>query len=194
MENNYPFEENKGSVLGGFVGALIGAALGAVVWVLVGMLGYIASIVGLLIAFLAGKGYDLLHGRQGKVKLFILILYVVLAVVGGTLGTYGWQIHETYHELVNELPAEERAYVVSEAEFFQAIIPDLMAEDEFVGEVVKSIGIGLVFAVLGCFGLLKGAGKKQTAVQPAPEQAAAPAEFPEIQQIADKEQNNNLHS
>ena len=67
MENyNNVYEESKGSVVMGILGAAIGALIGAVVWALVGMSGYIVNVVGLLTAFLAGKCYDLLHGRQGK--------------------------------------------------------------------------------------------------------------------------------
>ena len=67
MELNNPFaheEEKKGSILGGILGALLGAAIGAFLWTLIGMLGYIASIVGFVIAFLASKGYDVQFGAR----------------------------------------------------------------------------------------------------------------------------------
>ena len=72
----------------GAVGALVGAALGAVVWALVLMMGYVASIVGLLIGWLADKGYGLLHGKQGKAKIAILIAAIIVGVVIGTYGGY----------------------------------------------------------------------------------------------------------
>ena len=57
MENNFEYvqetQEKKGSVITGFIGALLGAAIGAVAWAAVGMMGYIASIIGFVIAFLA---------------------------------------------------------------------------------------------------------------------------------------------
>ena len=50
-------DEDTGSYLSGAVGALIGALIGAIVWAIVLNFGYVASIVGLLIGFLAEKGY-----------------------------------------------------------------------------------------------------------------------------------------
>jgi len=53
-------------------------------WAVVLNLGYVASLVGLLIGFLALKGYDLLKGKQGKGKVAILIVAIVFGVLLGT--------------------------------------------------------------------------------------------------------------
>jgi hypothetical protein len=98
MKMDERYQENQGTVVGGFIGALLGALVGAIVWALVGMLGYIASIVGFLIAFLAGKGYDWFKGRPGKIKVVILVLCVILAVFIGNIGSYAWMIHDVYQE------------------------------------------------------------------------------------------------
>ncbi len=69
MENQESiYEEKQGNLLTGILGAFLGALIGTALWVLVGVWGYVASIVAWLTAFLAGKGYDLLHGRPGKAK------------------------------------------------------------------------------------------------------------------------------
>ena len=61
MENQESiYEEKQGNLLTGILGALLGALIGTALWVLVGVWGYVASIVAWLTAFLAGKGYDLL--------------------------------------------------------------------------------------------------------------------------------------
>ena len=78
-------EADDGSYVQGLIGAILGAALGAVVWALILSVGYVASLVGLLIGWLADKGYNLLHGKQGKGKVAILILAVVFGVAFGTL-------------------------------------------------------------------------------------------------------------
>lgn len=135
------------------LGALIGALLGAAVWALIGIMGYIASIVGFLIAFLASKGYDLLGGKAGKLKLFTLILCVILAVFAGTAASQIYFIHDYYQEAVAELQPWEEA--VPEMEFIQRIIPDLLSDSEFMGSMAKDIGLGLLFAALGCFRLVK---------------------------------------
>lgn len=138
--------------------AFIGALLGAVVWALVGMAGYIASIVGLLIGFLAIKGYDLANGRPGAVKTLTLIVCVILAVVIGTAGTVAIQLHQVYAEGVAELQSWEEAR--PELEFFGLVIPELMQDDEFTGSLVKDLLLGWFFAILGCIGLLRTAGKR----------------------------------
>lgn len=148
MENYNPYEEPKGSILLGILGALVGAVIGAVVWAVVGALGYIASIVGFLIAFLASKGYDLFHGRQGKVKVVVLILCVILAVMLGNAGTAAWQLHEVYRD-------EGVAAYLSETDYFGVMIPLLMEDSDFVTSIAKDTLIGFVFAALGCFGTIK---------------------------------------
>lgn len=169
MENNYTYlqdaQEKKGSIISGFIGALIGAMIGAVVWAAVGMLGYVASIIGFVIAFLADKGYDLLKGRQGTVKAIVLVLCVVLAVGAGTLGTYVWMIHNEYNEQLAELTDFEKKYyeIATEAEFMQ----ELLSDSEVQAGMVKDSGMGLLFGLLGSIGLIKASGKKAAPKAPA---------------------------
>ncbi len=164
MEHNNEYiqevQENKGSVITGFIGALLGAAIGAVLWTLIGMMGYIAGFVGFVIAFLSDKGYDLFKGRQGTIKMIVLILCVVLAVGAGTVGTYVWLIHDEYNTQVSELTEIEKKYYViaTEAEFMR----DMLSDSEIQGGMLKDAGLGLLFGILGAFGLIKSAkdGKK----------------------------------
>lgn len=166
MENNYEMmqePEKKGSIIGGIIGALLGAAIGAVAWTLIGMAGYIASIIGFVIAFLADKGYDLLKGRQGVIKMIVLIVCVVLAVGAGTLGTWVWTAHNEYQTQLSELSEIEKKYydIMTEEEFMK----EIFADSEVQGEMLKDCGMGLVFGILGSFGLIAAAknGKKQQA-------------------------------
>ena len=176
MENNFEYvqetQEKKGSVITGFIGALLGAAIGSVAWAAVGMMGYIASIIGFVIAFLADKGYDLFKGRQGTVKMVILIICVVLAVAAGTLGTAVWQIHNEYTEQINALTdLEKKMYeIMTEGEFMKEILMD----SEVQTSLIKDSALGLVFGILGSFGLISAAknGKKKQAAAPVSEEAA----------------------
>ena len=176
MENNFEYvqetPEKKGSVITGFIGALLGAAIGAVAWAAVGMMGYIASIIGFVIAFLADKGYDLFKGRQGTVKMVILIICVVLAVAAGTLGTAVWQIHNEYTEQINALTdLEKKMYeIMTEGEFMKEILMD----SEVQTSLIKDSALGLVFGILGSFGLISAAktGKTKQAAAPVSEAAA----------------------
>lgn len=155
MENyDQIYEPEKGSVLTGTVGAIIGALLGMIVWVVVLMMGYVASIVGILIAWLSGKGYDLLHGRQGTIKTVIVILCVVLAVVGGTVASDVIDSFQQYNEALDD-------FNVLEARMFQNQFPTPMdfavyylqdAENQSV--IVKNCAMGLLFGLLGAVGFM----------------------------------------
>lgn len=150
-------EEAAGSHLTGAVGALIGALLGAVVWALVLLMGYVASVVGLLIGFLAEKGYNLLKGKQGKGKIVVLIVAIILGVVLGTLAADVIDLAraissgELYDFTYGEIPT---------------IIAFLLAEDaEYRGAVMSNCGMGLLFAGLGVFGLLRKTKKEVSGIR-----------------------------
>ena len=83
-------DEDTGSYGRGFIGALIGALLGSIVWALILYAGYVASLVGLLIGWLAEKGYTLLKGKQGKGKIAILVIVIILllGLIGAFLGIF----------------------------------------------------------------------------------------------------------
>lgn len=141
-----------GSYVTGFIGALIGALLGAVVWALVLMGGYVASVVGLLIGFLAEKGYDLLRGKQGKGKIAILIVVIVLGVLAGTFAA-------DVITLVGMINGGELPGIVYGD--IPALILYLLAEDsEYLAATLSNCGMGLLFAGLGVFALLRAASKK----------------------------------
>ena len=71
--------QKQEKVIPGVIGAIVGALLGGASIVLLSQLGYIASISGFLIAFLALKGYEWLGGRlttKGIVLSIVLCLIV----------------------------------------------------------------------------------------------------------------------
>lgn len=71
----------------GTVGALLGSLVGGVVIILVGQLGYVASISGIVMAFAALKGYMLLGGRLTKKGVAIAsVLMVAVTFLAHSLG------------------------------------------------------------------------------------------------------------
>lgn len=142
-ENTRRKEEVTGSYGRGAVGAFLGAVLGAVVWAVVLALGYVASIVGLLIGFLSSKGYDLLKGKQGKGKIAILIVAVILGVILGTVA--GNCI------MVAKAMSEEGIAMEYYAEIAQMVLQD----PEVIEETMRNLALGLLFSGLGVFGLLR---------------------------------------
>lgn len=149
--NDNQKQSREGSYLSGGIGAFVGAALGAIVWAIVLMGGYVASIVGLLIGWLADKGYSLLKGKQGKAKVVILILAVIFGVLLGTLAADVFTI-------VNMINNDE-LYGVTYSD-----IPELMSilfeNEEYVSTTAENVIMGLVFAGIGVFAMLYRAGKE----------------------------------
>ncbi len=142
-------ETAGGSYLTGAIGALIGGLLGAVVWGFILKLGWMAGVVGLLIGFLAEKGYTLLKGRLGKGKLFILIAVIILSVAAGTiLGEYLSLSQAIKDENIfigrQTVPEFLRNCWKVDAEFRSSVI----------GDLVKNGLLGLLFAGFGAFSML----------------------------------------
>lgn len=140
-------QQDTGSYATGAIGAVLGAILGAIVWALVLHFGYVASIVGLLIGFLAERGYTLLKGKRGKAKTVIIGLVVILGVVLGTFLADAF----TVVELINDGEALSLTY---------GDIPGFLSRlfqlnSEYRTEVFTNIGLGLLFAGLGAFGILR---------------------------------------
>ena len=150
-------EEEGGSYLTGALGAAVGALIGAVVWALVLMLGYMAALVGLLIGFLAEKGYNLAKGKQTKGKVVILIIAIILAVLVGTLAADVFSIAgmigsgELADFTYGEIPLLIWFLMVNDAEYLIATL--------------SNVGMGLLFAGLGVFGLLRKAKNDVTGVR-----------------------------
>lgn len=147
-------EADTGSYLQGFVGALLGSLLGAIVWAVVLYGGYVASLVGLLIGWLAEKGYTLFRGKQGKGKIAILIVVIILGVLLGSM------IPDvvTVADMINT--GELEGFTHGD---IPALLLMLMTEDaEYLSATLSNIGMGLLFAALGVFGLLHKASKEVT--------------------------------
>lgn len=143
-------QEDTGSYCMGLLGALLGATLGAVVWALVLLVGFVASIVGLLIGWLANKGYDLLKGKQGKGKVVILIIAVIFGVVAGTLAT----------DMISLAQMIETGELLGwELRDIPMLMMLLFEDAEYVSATMGNVGMGLLFAALGVFGLLRKTGK-----------------------------------
>lgn len=151
-EDQQRLQEDTGSYLGGLVGALVGALIGAVVWALILMLGYVAAVGGLLIGFLALKGYDLLKGKQGRGKVAILIVAVVFGVIAGNFIADAISLGQLI--LAGEL------YDLTFGDIPSLILVLLLEEPEYLRATLANCGLGLLFAALGVFGLIRRAGKE----------------------------------
>lgn len=145
-------QEDTGSYVSGAIGAFLGAALGAVVWAVVLLGGYVASLVGLLIGWLSDKGYRLAHGKNGKGKLAILIVMIILGVVMGTLGASAISMAME----ISESPELGLTY----GDIPTLMLLLFMENTEYSGMILSNIGMGLLFAALGVYWLVIRTGKE----------------------------------
>lgn len=136
-----PKREN---VVTGIVGALIGAAIGAAVILLLGQLGYVASISGLVLAVCTLKGYELLgHRLSTKGILICLVLILVTPYFADRLDWAMW----ICRDLNDDSISVGQVY---------ASIPNLLAEGYLsTAEYIKGLVMIYVFAALGAFGTIR---------------------------------------
>lgn len=146
-DNAQRLEEDPGNYLTGTLGALGGAILGGLVWGLVLKAGYMASLVGLFIGWLAEVGYRIAKGKQGKGKTWILAAAIVLAV---TLGTFVPELLEIGAMIAGgQLPG----FHMGELPVF--IVALLVDNAAYRSAVLYNLGMGLLFAGLGVFVVLQ---------------------------------------
>ena len=119
----------------GFVGSLIGALVGSAVWVLLGALGFIASIGAAAISFCAFKGYSMMKGRLDKTGIVLNIISIVLAF-----------LFAQYAVLFVEFMKEVKDGSLS---LFLAYTPVLFKDPEFIKSMLPDFAFGLLFAFLG---------------------------------------------
>ncbi len=150
-------EADTGNYFTGLLGALAGSALGAVLWAVVLSIGFVASIVGLVIGWLAEKGYNLFKGKQGKAKIAILIVAIIFGVL---LGNFAADAFSLATMIANgELPGMgliDIPYMISVL---------LTSEPEYLRITISNILMGLLFAGLGVFSLLRKTGKEVSATK-----------------------------
>lgn len=118
------------NVVTGIVGAIIGAALGAGSIILLNMLGYVASISGLILAICTLKGYELLGGKLSiKGVIVSLVLFLVTPYIADRLS------------IAIMLTQELGDLGITFGQAFQ-MIPELLEMDsalkeEYIGNLVK---------------------------------------------------------
>lgn len=137
---------DSGNYITGALGALAGSLIGAVVWALVLNAGYVASLVGLLIGWLAEKGYTLGKGKRGKGKVWILAIAMLLGVALGTFGSDAIEIGKMI------LDGSLAGFSLTEIPLF--ILALLVDNPDYVSGVLYNLGMGVLFAALGVFFIL----------------------------------------
>ena len=163
----------EGSYIRGLIGALIGTLIGAVLWCLVGQLDVMSSVVGFSIGWLAEKGYTLMKGKVGTGKVVILVICVILGVLLGMFASeyVGWYqgIAEFYPDAA--VTIGDRNVPVSYEDIPKLILYFFFADGSTMGAVITDLVLGLVFAFVGVFTILRSAARQARAAKWAQEQA-----------------------
>lgn len=125
----------------GYIASLVGALIGSVAWIALGALGFYASIAGYAIAFCAFKGYGLVDGKKTVIGISLTLLNVVFAL-------FFAEYVGLYISLLKEYPGLEVMR-------FVLATPALFSDMEFLRAILPNLGLGLLFAVLGTYGIVK---------------------------------------
>lgn len=133
-------QQKNVNIIGGIIGALIGSLIGVACIVLLGMLGYVAALSGIVMAFCTLKGFDKLGGKLTVVGIIIsCVIMVGMTYFGNRLD---WAIE------ISKAMKEYYDYEVGIFESFQAV-PTLIAELDGMGDYIASFLQQLLFVVVG---------------------------------------------
>lgn len=149
QQQNLPIQagqaEAPGSYFSGFIGALMGSAAGAAIWAVVLCLGYVAGICGFVIGWCAKGGYELLKGRQGKGKPFIVLGCALLGVVVGCIGG-------DFLSVILMIQKGELPLSISEASGYYV---ELFGNADYTAALTKNLIMGILFAILGLINIFR---------------------------------------
>lgn len=138
------------NVLTGIVGALLGAAIGAGAIILLGQLGYIASISGFILAVCTLKGYELLGGKLSVKGIVIsLLLLLVTPYIADRLD---WAI-----VIMNEYSGEGVTFGQAFAAVPALIEEEAIDKNSYITNLLMLYG----FTILGAFSTFKGVFQKK---------------------------------
>ena len=135
----------------GTAGALIGALVGAAVYVLLYFAGYVAGLSGFVAVALGYFLYRKLAGVKSSVK--GVVIAAVATVIAIVLAEF---VAVTID--VQNLFKTERGITIDLSKAFE-IVMEAFNDDKFVGEFLKELGMGLLFAVIGGAAFVSGAVK-----------------------------------
>lgn len=127
-------QRKKENVLTGIVGALLGSLIGVFIIVLLGQLGYVASVSGLVMAVATVKGYELFGRKFSKEGAIISILVILVMVYAGN--RLDWAISVA-------------AYI--ELDIFSTFraLPLILKSGDLTFDYYKSLAMVYLFSLLG---------------------------------------------
>lgn len=170
--------EPKENVLAGIVGAFLFSLAGAAVYFVLHLIGYIASISGLVGAVCAVKGYAVFSKKESKKGIIIASLISLLVMVIAWYFCLAYDVYDAY----------KSGFQTGEIDFYFTfteslrVAPVFLEEPEISRAYFGDLALGLLFCVLGCgsyvVNKLKNKNRKNDP-QPQATTAEQTGEFPE---------------
>lgn len=138
--------KKEGSAVTGTIGAFLGAIVGAIPWAVAYYFGWFVGWLGFLIGIAAKKGYELLKGKESRMKGVAVILATILGVF----------LAESAALIVNiGVVWAEDGGAFNVLDIFYTYFYMLMYEPEIQGLVIQDVLLGLVFAGLGIWSTIR---------------------------------------
>ena len=141
-EHTTDFEEN---VVAGTVGAFLFSLAGGIIYFLLHLVGYVASISGLIGAICAVKGYSVFAKKESKKGIIIAAIIALLVIA---IAWYFCLAYDVYEAHKGWFEAGEIDYTVS---FLEALrgAPVFLEEPEIARAYFGDLALGLLFALIG---------------------------------------------
>lgn len=132
------YRNSPNNYLKGTLGAICGGAIGAVVWIVIGaFLGIVSGWVAFLISFLAGFGYDKLHGKANNMKIIVASLVTLFFII--------FSMFLIYVILVRQAMVQEGL----EGNPISLLFELLDVSDDIRSSFISDLVLGLLFGVFG---------------------------------------------
>ena len=129
------------------IGAILGALIGAVPWAIAYYFGWFVGWLGFLIGVCAVKGYNIFRGKSGWQAILIIIFATVLGVAAG-------QILGDFFDIAKYI-ANGELYWATYSEIPKIYFYVLVNDAEMQSSTLLNFGLGLVFAGLGIWRMIK---------------------------------------
>jgi len=139
-------ESQRKSVLLGILGALVGALVGSIPWMIAFRFNWFVGFLGALIGLSAMKGYELLRGPDGKVKIVVIVTISLIVVV---LAQYMTTVFMVYRD------AQVHRFPPTFLETMDMVNDFLRNSSDIRGDFLFDTGLGIIFALLGLSGIFK---------------------------------------
>lgn len=133
-------KKKKNNYARGLFASLLGALIGSTAWIIIGSLGYIASIAGFAISYCAFKGYEIAKGKFNRTGIVLNVVAIIIAFLFAQYAVLFIEFSKEFNT-VNPLG-------------FILITPILFSDADFMKALLPDIGLGLLFAFLGTYRMI----------------------------------------